>query len=280
MYAALIGAAVSLISNMIGQVNSDEQRRKATQLLQEQFGHLKGIDIPKLTELAVQQQASTTGTSPEAAQSRGLQLKALEGLGREVDFQGMTPEDRAAYQQAQLQAGQTAGGLRGAVEQQAAQRGLSQGMGSYVGALTGSQGAANMAAGQGMQAAAQSRQRYLQALEGLGQGAGSMRGQDYQAAMAQDAINRFNAEQRARGSQQYYQNQLGQYGLGVEQAQMLSGLGMQAADRAQRQGATYGAAGSQMIQGLGALADTRGRQRQQDQQDEESDYTTTDPADY
>ena len=276
MYAALIGAAVSLISNMIGQVKSDEQRARAQRLLEEQFGHLKGIDIPKLTDLAVKQQGTSMGTSPEAAQARGLQMKALEGLGREVDFRGMTPEDRAAYQQAQLAAGQTAAGLRGAVEQQAAQRGLAQGMGSYVGALTGAQGAANMAAGQGMQAAAQSRQRYLQALEGLGQGAGSMRGQDYQAAAAQDAINRFNAEQQARGAQQYYNNQLGQYGLGVEQAQMLSGLGMQGADRTQRQAATYGAAGNQMIMGLGALADTRGKQTKQD----EEDYTTTDPADY
>lgn len=256
-YAAIIAAAVQLIGSIVGQVQGDMDRRKAEQLLRANLGHIQGLDIPKLTDDAIKQQASSLSTYQEAPGVRAQQLRALELLGQEVGAQGMTPEDRAAYQRAQLEAGREEAGLRGAAQQRLAARGLSSSTAGYMGDMMASQSAATRSGMMANEAAAQARDRYLRALEGLGSMSGAVRGQDFsqaaQRAAAQDAINRFNAQQRYSSEVDRYRMQLEREREAARQREQMAGMYGAKAQRSEQRGAAYGAAGGRMIEGFGQM---------------------------
>jgi hypothetical protein len=133
-------------------------------------------------------------------------MRALSRLEGEYASGGMSPADLEAMRLAGDQVSARAGSDYQAIQGMLARRG---GVGSGMEAALYGQ-AGQSAAGGLAHLTAQSqiaaRQRALQALEASGALAGQVRGQDWgiasQRATAQDAINRFNASQRA-ASQAY-----------------------------------------------------------------------------
>lgn len=218
--AAAIQTVVPLVAGAIGDALAAGDLAKAQQLADDAMTKYKNILPPQLQQAkADQQQGTEFDNIAQDPRLRQLQMQALDSLGAEVSNQGMTAEDRAAYQQAEAKAGSQEAGFRGALEQQMAQRGLG-GVGAYASALANQQGTVNRSAMQGVQIASDSRDRYLNAINQLGGMAGNVRGQDWsqaaQRATAQDAINkgntalRWDAQQYNLGlPQQNFENQMG-----------------------------------------------------------------------
>jgi hypothetical protein len=221
------------------------------------------IDAPELktADLQLQGDAGISGFT-EDANLRRYQMQALEGLSGEVANQGMTPEDALAVNRARGQAGAMDAGFRGAAEQANAQRGMGSSIGSYVGALGSGQAATNRGADMGMQAGADARARYMQALDSLSGQSGQMRGQEFgqasQRGAAQDAINRFNTGQRT-ATQQYnlgvpqqnFENQMNLAGGRNDAFGSAADFTDRRGDRAERTAAKWGAASKQFIGGMG-----------------------------
>jgi hypothetical protein len=153
------------------------------------------------TRAYIPEQQGATGLASVDPTTRAAQMKALSALGNEVDKKGLTAEDLAAQNQALEAAGRQNAGLRGAAQQNAAARGMGGAMSSYLGDLNSAQSSTNQANSNALNIAAQNRQRYMGALGQLGQQAGAVRGQDYQAASAQDSINQFNTQMRWNAQQ-------------------------------------------------------------------------------
>ena len=136
-------------------------------------------------------------------------------------------------------------------------------MQSYIGALSSGQAGVNRGADMASQAAADSRQRYLAALNGLSSQAGAMRGQDFgqaaQRAAAQDAINRFNTGQRSATQaynlglpQQDFENQMGLGGMKWGAAKDYANYDENQANRASATAAKWGSATKNLVGGMGA----------------------------
>lgn len=262
MALSFVGAVGEIAANAIGDALAAGDKQKAMQIYEEAYEKAQGLKPPKQQTMeAITQAESSLVGYQEDPRLKATQMRALEGLEAEVSMQGMTPEARAEYDRARLEAGQMAAGLEGAAAQRARQRGLG-GMGAYVGALGASQAAANRAGQMGVQIAGDARKRYLQALEGLGQFGSQMRGQEFgfaaQRAQAQDAINRFNAMQgteaqkyNLEAGQRDLENQLAilraQQGAGGQYADALKG---RAKDTQQTAG-RYGKAGSELLTSFG-----------------------------
>lgn len=213
-----VGQLVNMGINVIGRSAAEAKAREGEEAQLRAYLEQLGILPPQLDVLDLQQQEdSQLGNIEEDAQLRAYQMQALEQLGDIVGSGGMTDQDRAAYQQARANAGMVDAGLRGAAQQRAQQLGGVQN--AYVGDLLASQAAVNQANQMGVQAASDSRERYLKALDALSGQSSNVRAQDYavaaNAAQAQDAINRFNTGMRwdtakyNQGlSQQNFQNQM------------------------------------------------------------------------
>lgn len=220
----LVSAIGGGLLKLIGGALAAGDRAKAMQILEEGYKQATGIQLPKQEVLkAVEQIESSLTGYREDPRLKAQQMRALEGLQAEVDMQGMTPEARAQYDIARSEAGEMAAGLEGAASMRAAQRGVG-GLAAYAGALGGAQAGANRMGQMGVQIAGDARKRYLQALEALGGMGTQMRGQEFgfasQRAAAQDAINRFNAQQQAEAAlyniqagQRDFNNQLAKQGL-------------------------------------------------------------------
>lgn len=131
---------------------------------------------------------------------RQAQLDALKGLQAEGNAGGLTIQSRAALNEANALQAQRERGSREAILQNMAQRGMSGSGTELAAALQNQQASADRSAATGTQAAADARQRALQAMSASGQMAGSVRGQDFgeasTKAAAKDARARFNASQR------------------------------------------------------------------------------------
>lgn len=215
------GALIEFFMNVLGQSKADAERNAALQLRQEGLRDWTNIATPELSALDLQQQdGSEYGGIQEDPRLRQYQMQALEGLGETVASKGMTAEDAAAYNRARQAAGSIDSGLRGAAESQAAQRGMGGSTASLMSALSAGQAGVNRSSQMGTDAASDARQRYMQALNSLGDSSGQMRGQEYgiasRRAEAQDAINRFNTGMRWQNamhnqglSQQNFENQMG-----------------------------------------------------------------------
>ena len=196
-----LGQLVNMGINVIGRSAAEGKAREGEEAQTRAYLEQLGILPPQLDVLDLQQQqGSGLADIDEDAKLRAYQMQALEQLGNIVSNEGMTDKDRAAYQQARLNAGMVDAGLRGAAEQQAAQRGMQGSQAALVGNLLAGQAATNQANIAGVNAASDSRDRYMQALNALSGQSGQTRAQDYtvaaNAANAQDAINRFNTGQR------------------------------------------------------------------------------------
>ena len=255
-------ALTEFFINVLGQSRADAEANAARNVTMDANRTWQNIDTPKLQQAdLIEQGGSELGKYTEDPRTRNAQLKALEGLTREVDYQGMTPEDANAFAKARGEAGAMDAGFRGAADQQMAARGMQSGIGAYAAALGAGQAATNRGSEMGLQASADSRQRYLQALNSLGSMGGNVRGQDFgiasQRAQAQDAINRFNTGQRTQNQaynlglpQQDFSNQMdlakGQSGSANDVTSML----YKRQQDAERTAAKWGASSSRLAGGM------------------------------
>ena len=174
------------------------QYAESLQGLSDKYGGLAGG--PATNQYTAEQQGQSALASVDPS-TRSAQMKALAGLGNEVDAKGLTADDQLALNQSIEAAGRNEAGTRGAAQQRQAARGMGGSMSSYLADLQGGQATSNQVSNNALQTAADNRDRYLKALGQLGSQAGAVRGQDYTAASAQDSINAFNANMRWRAQQ-------------------------------------------------------------------------------
>lgn len=149
--------------------------------------------------------------TPEELQATGLpagvinaamrqkQLQAIGGV-EELSQTGLSAIDRAALTEIQNQIATQERGQRESILQNMAQRGISGSGQELAAQLQGSQAASQQASTQGMQQAAQAQRARMQALSSLSEMAGGIEQTDFQREAqrqeAQDAINRFNTQNR------------------------------------------------------------------------------------
>lgn len=192
-----VAAAAAAAATLIGNAIAAGDEAKARQLREEFAAKYGATQVPKLDALVAQTLPPGSAEKYTAATQSGKSMLAAQlGLQQEVDANGETPEDAAAYNRAQqAAAGQEASG-RGAISRSLNARGLG---GSGIEAAlmaSNAQSATNRMNTAGLEQAADARTRRMAALQALGGLGAQGRGLELQSMGAADAINRFNARQR------------------------------------------------------------------------------------
>lgn len=208
-----VAALLPIITGLIGQAMAAGDEAEVKRLKQLAVANYGPDILPQLERMVAEQQQGTAYDQADPA-TRDAQMRALSRLEQESET-GYTPQDAAAYARASQEAENVAGGLVGANEQRMAERGMAGSGAEIASNLSAQQGAIQRASNAGLQTAADSRTRALRALEGYGNMATNVRGQDLKRADAQDAINRLNTTIRQRATnyntrlpQQQYENNL------------------------------------------------------------------------
>jgi hypothetical protein len=206
-----LGAATGILGGLFGASEEQKKREQAERLLREAMEQYDGMVPPEIQAYADQllgpsAEAGVT-SDPRYVQSQEDVLAKLQGISNEG---GMDIQSQAALNDALRQTSQQEYSTRQRILDDMRRRGQGGSNQALVAQLVGAQAQADRAQSAGLNAAAASRQRALQALQQSGQLAGQLRGQDFsertQAARAQDEINRYNAMARERGAQ--YRNAL------------------------------------------------------------------------
>ncbi len=261
----IAGSGLDMFINALARGAAEGYAREGDEAQNNAYFEMLGIDAPTLDTLDVQQQQGTgLGGIEEDSRLRAYQLQALEQLGRIAQAGGgMTAQDAEAFNRARQESGAMDAGLRGAAQQRAAQRGILGSNAAYAADLGAAQQATNRGSAMQSQAASDSRQRYLQALDALSGQASGVRGQDYgvasNAATAQDAINRFNAGMRWDNSrfnqgqaQANFNNQLQLGNARRDAAQQYDAGKRRRADDKRTDGQYWGETTSNFLSQLGA----------------------------
>lgn len=196
----------TLIGNALAAGNFEEAKRLQARAMAE----LQGLDPQSLARVRAEVGESAFRNLTEPPEGRAAQLRALQRL--EAMGTGESPEDAAAYARAAAEAAAQERGVRMAAMQRLAQRGVGATSGLALAAQQeAAQQATQLASMRGLETAAESRRRALQALQAGAGLAGELRGADYRAASerarAQDIINQFNAQQRMRQAESLYNAQ-------------------------------------------------------------------------
>lgn len=172
---------------------------KILQYLQAQYDDTSKLDPSQLGKTAFDSADPAT---------RAAQMKALNQLAGISDAQGLDPMARAANAASERQAAGYEQSQRGAINQDMQARGMGGSGAEMASLLQAQQSGANRVATADQQNAATAQQRQMAAIEGAGQLAGGIRGQDYQKAGAEDsakekawkaALDRLAAMGHARG---------------------------------------------------------------------------------
>lgn len=215
-----VGAAVAIGGGIAGAKMAEDAQKDAARA-QMDLGHqaeqnYKDIPIPTVSEQMIQLERikSAGNLTPEQetavnlAESelqkvqadptdRQAQLNALASL-QKLGETGMTDMDRAALNQVMNSVNNQEKANREALLQNYRARGMAGSGTELAATLAGNQAATQSAADQGFNVAAQAQQRALQAIQAGGQLGGQMENQafseDVAKAQAQDAINKFNAQ--------------------------------------------------------------------------------------
>jgi hypothetical protein len=203
------------IGDAIGNWQSGDDRNKAMQSYVDAQNAYKGID----PTVAAQQAGASAYLSADPA-GRQAQMDALSTMRGQVNQGGLDAIGRAQLAQAQNAGSQMAQSQAQGAMQAAAARGQGGSGNALLGQMVAGQNGANLANQQGLQAAAFTQQARQQALQGMQQGAGQMRSQDYDRAGALDAIQRFNAGQRQQAG---LATQQGQFQRAGGEANALTG---------------------------------------------------------
>lgn len=237
-----ITAGSGLLAGVIGNIASSGDRDKANQARDQALQEWLKLNVPSIEEQKIQLEhfRQTGQLTPELEQTfkqegtsldkiaidptyKQAQLNALTKLQDISANNGMDAQAQAQYQQAINKANANEQGQRGAIVQNFAQRGQAGSGAELQAQLLASQAEANRASSQGLDIAALSQQRALQALMSGNQVASQMYNQDYQkasdAARAQDAINQFNTRnaQGVAGANADRQNKAQESNLNLQQ---------------------------------------------------------------
>lgn len=251
-WAAIIPAVAALGSAAIGAANSSADRDQAKQQMDQAIAAYRDIGVPpaEATQIVLQQYKSAGKLTPELEQAysqgdsdltkistdsglKQAQLAALQQLQGIGEQGGHTLQDDANLQNILNQTNIAARGRQGAIQADMASRGLGGSGLDLAAQLSNAQNAGNQAGVQGLDIAAQQKQNALNAIMQSGQLAGTMQGQQFdqkaKVAAAQDAINRFNTQNRQDVASRNVaaQNQASQYNLTNDQriADQNTGLG-------------------------------------------------------
>lgn len=247
---AVLTALGTAIGTALAQGNLAEARRLQAQAMAE----LQKLDPQTLARVQAQMGETAFKSLTEPPEGRAAQLRALQRI--EAMSTGESPEDAAAYARAAAEAAAQERGVRMAALQRLAQRGAGATSGLALAAQQdAAQQATQLASMRGLETAAESRRRALQALQAGAGLAGELRGADYRAAAdrarAQDIINQFNAQQRMRQAESLYEAQAGK-ARGMAGA--LSSQAQREEEEAARRtamGASLGYGAGQTVSGFG-----------------------------
>lgn len=222
-----VSAGARILGALIGRAIAQGDYDTAEQLQRQALEQYGTMDPDALLKIDVSAQDTEFGNVTEDASLRDAQLRALSQLGDMAT--GQSPEDAAAYAQAQQESGAFERGLREAAARRLSERGISGNSGLAVASQMGAaQQATQQKANADLQTAADARRRALAALGQYGNMAGNIRGMDYQRAAdraaAQDSINRFNAGQRFNQAQGTFNNRMDVAGAKAGQYGTLAGM--------------------------------------------------------
>lgn len=261
---------------------------RALGIQQKVFEEAKKLDIPDIEaqKLALEIPELVGRLDPEeirdriaeiSPRARELQLEGIEGI-RELSKQGLTDEDRAAFEALRGEVAREEQARRGAILQSMAERGALDSGQQLAAQLQAGQSAAQAGREGAMEIAGQSAAARREALGKMTQAGSQLRGQDIQQAQAQSAIDRFNAAQRAetaqqnlaesqrmaekqaemRNVQQRYNKELQQqeYQNQLQRLNAMSGAGQQLAGGYQQKGAMEATGAQQRAAGTMGLIKT------------------------
>lgn len=206
--AAAAGGIASYFANMSAQERAAAMQDKDMQ-------EWLAIQIPNPAEqkLAMQKLVSQGTLTPQLEQAfkqdpsafkaiqtsqahKGAQNRALMELEKMGSEGGLRLQDKAALQEAQMQAQIADRGNRLGIQDEMARRGQGGSGFDLQAQLQGQQATGDRAARSSLSVAAQAQDRALQSIMGAGDMATKFRGQDFNEqsarAQAEDAINRFN----------------------------------------------------------------------------------------
>lgn len=207
--AVALAAPVVLttLGTAIGTAAAQGNFAEARRLQEQAMAELQKLDPQSLARVRAEIGDTAFKTLTEPPEGRAAQLRALQRI--EAMGTGESPEDAAAYARAAAEAAAQERGVRMAALQRLAQRGVGATSGlALASQQEAAQQATQLASMRGLETAAESRRRALQALQAGAGLAGELRGADYRAASerarAQDIINQFNAQQRMRQAESIY----------------------------------------------------------------------------
>lgn len=217
MPISLIGAGVSGIAGVVGNIAGAGDRAKAQQAQTDALNRWLAIHLPDPAQqqIELQRYQQTGQFSPQLQQTfqqqqtelnninvdpatRNAQMAALSRLSDIGSSNGMDAQAKYDTQQSVDRSNSNEAGQRGAILQNFAARGVGGSGAELAADLQASQGDANQQATAGLQASATAQKRALDALSSGATLAGTVRSADYNqaanAASAQDIINNFNAK--------------------------------------------------------------------------------------
>lgn len=211
-----MGSLVKKVTDTVGLTDSGAAEKamgKASGLTKETLARLSAVDLPDIEKMRIALESPELVGLLEAEQLdpsaleeistdprlKEQQMQALMSMQERAD-QGLTAQDKFAMEELMGQVGAAEKAQRAGIEQEMARRGTEDSGTSLIAKLQASQGGANSARQKAMQMAAQGQQQRMAALQGVGQMAGQMEGQDFnrqaQQASAKDAIAKANAMNR------------------------------------------------------------------------------------
>lgn len=247
LIAAAAPTVLTALGTAIGSATAQGNFSEAERLQRQAAAELRKLDPQSLARVRAEIGESAFKTLTEPPEGRAAQLRALQRI--EAMATGESPEDAAAYARAAAEAAAQERGVRMAALQRLAQRGVGATSGLALAAQQeAAQQATQLASMRGLETAAESRRRALQALQAGAGLAGELRGADYRAAAerarAQDIINQFNAQQRMRQAESVY-------GAEARKAEGVAGTYRTQAQREEEEAARRIAFGASLGSGAG-----------------------------
>lgn len=219
-FGAIIGLVTQLAGSFAGHAMSQMDRNAAMGLIQQSVDAYGRIQLPKLKELILSQQAKT-GLSDikDDPKYRDQQNAADAQLGDIVDSGGLTLSDKAALNAIRNRTARTESAGRNAITNEMAARGSLDSGSQLAAQLHGNQQSANSLGAADEATAGQAQARAFQAIKEraalAGQGLDRSYKEQSDAARAQDAINAGNtaimntaARYNAAIPQQNFDNQM------------------------------------------------------------------------
>ena len=216
----LLGGGGQLLTSILGEFASADERRRAEALLSQTLREYEGLTPPDLAELQAEQLGPSAyegiSTDPRAKDAQYAALAQLQQLARSG---GLNLQDRANLARTNAEGARQASAARAGIAADMQSRGQHGGGQQLAMQLHNQQAAANRGAQTGLETAAMAQRRGLDAILEGGRLGGQLRGQEYdeksRAAQARDMVSRYNADSRAGAArynamlpQQRFQNQL------------------------------------------------------------------------